>query len=328
MKKLISILAVSILLLSFASCSEATNESNQQKQTEATSIAQSTATTAATEDVTTKEQPTKTTAEISQKALKEITADNLDGKFDCGYYSFKYPKEWKLNTSEYNPNTLRLFINDDAYFSIRAEENKYFTDSFEKKPTNEDYIDYMSSHYGYYDKYVPEGSIGFVTTEEENEFYHSIIYRFYSYNLIFEIWFETEPGSDYYYSQNTIDKILQSFTLYDVSEPFSWPTNAQSSTTNTQPSTSTVQTASRSFTGSGDTVTDVFSADGCTRIKGEYTGDSIFVVNLYDSEGNLENFVFSSSGAYTGQKVFKFEEGKQYMFEVTARDGDWSITVE
>ena len=321
MKKMISIITSVSMLLSLASCSKLAEKPSSEKKPDTTSVL-------TTEAQTTFASTTieATTAKETIKTLKEIKIDNLDNTYDCDYYSFKYPKEWELKVNKNDPYFPRLIINDEAYFSIGAQNNKYFTESFDRKPTNEDYIDYMASHYGYYDKYVPEGSIGFAATEENNEFYHSMIYRFYNYDIPFEIWFETEPMSDYFYPQETIDKILLSFTLHEVSEPFFYPEKAQPSTT-AQPQTS-AQTVLPSFSGHGDAVTDVFSANGCTRIKGEYTGDSTFVVDLYDSEGNLESYVFSNLGVYSGQKVFKFEGNKQYMFEVTARDGDWSITVE
>ena len=101
----------------------------------------------------------------------------------------------------------------------------------------------------------------------------------------------------------------------------STPTSNSDSVTSSLP-------RSKTFNGSGDTVTEAFYADGCTRIKGEYKGESYFNVTLYDSEGNYESMVFSNVGQYTGEKVFKFEADKQYMFEVSAKEGDWKISIE
>lgn len=49
---------------------------------------------------------------------------------------------------------------------------------------------------------------------------------------------------------------------------------------------------------------------------------------LYDEDAHLEGLIFSNSGQYNGEKVFKFIDDKKYMFEISATDGDWTISIE
>ena len=82
------------------------------------------------------------------------------------------------------------------------------------------------------------------------------------------------------------------------------------------------------FSGNGDKVTELFTANGCKKITGTYTGEGAFVVMLYDEDAHLEGLIFSNSGQYNGEKVFKFIDDKKYMFEISATDGDWTISIE
>ena len=293
--------------LSLASCSEANKKSYAEKPSEPVSNAPDT--TLSTEIIET----------TTTKQFTELIFDDLDCTYDCPYYSFKYPSDWKIKGDKKDDPFPRFTINEEASFSIGAQKNKYFTEMFNTIPTNQDYIDFLSTNYGSYDKYVPEGSIGFAFTEDKNSFYNALIYRFYSYDLPFEISFLTDFNSNYYFSQNSIDKILSSFVLHEVSEPYEDEYTTIEATTSAP---------SLSFSGSGDFVSEAFSAKGCTRLKGTYTGEGTFFVTLYDDEANFEALIFSNMGEYSGEKVFQFKEDKKYLLEVTSSSGDWNISIE
>lgn len=92
--------------------------------------------------------------------------------------------------------------------------------------------------------------------------------------------------------------------------------------------TTSVAAQTKSFSGSGDFVSEAFSAKGCTRLKGTYTGEGTFFVTLYDDEANFQALIFSNMGEYSGEKVFQFKEDKKYLLEVTSSSGDWNISIE
>lgn len=160
---------------------------------------------------------------------------------------------------------------------------------------------------------APDYSI--INNRNGAEFLENIIseghinYKFFCNNNVYSINFESITEND----KETINLFLNN-TEFDEGNPnlISEPTVP----------------FELSFQGSGDTVTKTFTANGCTKIKGEYNGDSAFFVTLYDSEGNSKGMIFSNMGQYSGEKVFKFENDTEYMFEVTAREGDWEIAVE
>ncbi|GEM_PF-5811653 len=299
MKKLISFLSVSTLLLSLASCSEKNDQSALESQTDTTSLS-------TTEIIET------TTSTISEEteALVEIPlySKDLNSTLNFDNFSITISKDWVLD-SEDEKETI-YDISENAIMSIETSIDRVFKSKVKKDVlTNDDYIDYRISENSYLQTYQTTRSIPFLCNKNDDGSYYE--YQFYNNGKVYNLTFRAY--SHHFFSQESIDNVIDSISLNEESSTSEAPASSASSLT---------------FSGNGDTVTEKFTAPGCTIIKGEYKGDSTFIVDLYDSEGNLESYIFSNLGVYSGQKIFKFESEKQYMFEVTARDGDWSITVE
>ena len=82
-----------------------------------------------------------------------------------------------------------------------------------------------------------------------------------------------------------------------------------------------------SFSGSGDSVTDAFTANGFTTFTATHSGDHNFVVRLLDADsGKLVHLLVNEIGDYSGQ-VAKGLDGGTYKITITA-DGPWSVTVK
>ena len=79
-----------------------------------------------------------------------------------------------------------------------------------------------------------------------------------------------------------------------------------------------------SFSGIGDDVTSIFSANsGSWKIS--HDGDGHFIVNLYKVNGY--DCLINEIGYYSGSQYIKIPSGSQAFFEIIA-DGKWTITKE
>lgn len=80
------------------------------------------------------------------------------------------------------------------------------------------------------------------------------------------------------------------------------------------------------FTGKGDSVVGCFIANGVTVCKGTHTGDSNFIVHVYEysETGDRLTSAFNEIGIYTGETVLRTKAGKMYFFNVMA-DGNWTL---
>lgn len=237
----------------------------------------------------------------------ELTEDYSDK-----YVSLKYDKSWKELDDLFNGPAFTI--------SGSSEVHVYYTFFDVNKISNDTYIGNNIPSGENIDSctYTNNNNIKFLKIWKSN----AKMYSHATQNCVINI--EFDNCYDLHYK--LIDDFLNNI---DIKIPDTNQTVAPITTTKSiQRTTKSIAPRSKTFNGSGDTVTEAFYADGCTRIKGEYKGESYFNVTLYDSEGNYESMVFSNVGQYTGEKVFKFEADKQYMFEVSAKEGDWKISIE
>ena len=301
MRKL-SICASLMLLALLSACSETAEKSVSESQPVA-------ATTTAT--ITTAAQYEAIIFDVYAPELDKTLSDiRRNGK--SADFSIKISSLWQSSlTFNYGYE-----IVSGLFFRINTEES--YT-----KLVNSDFVkNYISenSDWQYYKN--PNGVEFAYINEITNNAYEQerSIFKFYNNGIICTVYIGTKSADGLTaLSSESVNNIINTVEF----------TNSLTEDLQTTTETQTApQKEPLVFTGNGDTVTDVFTADGCTRIKGEYTGDRAFHAVLYDSEGNYEGLIFSNVGQYTGEKVFKFENGKQYMFEIQGKEGDWKISVE
>lgn len=82
-----------------------------------------------------------------------------------------------------------------------------------------------------------------------------------------------------------------------------------------------VETDQTSFSGTGDYVTDKFTASSGTW-EFTHSGESNFIVRLYTTSGRT--LLVNEIGSYSGKKVVNIPLGSYAVLEIKA-DGDWSI---
>lgn len=81
-------------------------------------------------------------------------------------------------------------------------------------------------------------------------------------------------------------------------------------------------TAETSFSGTGDTITPIFSSSEKIWTF-HHTGSRNFIVWLYTSDGR--DLIVNDIGDYSGEQVVQIPAGSAAFFEITA-DGNWSIS--
>lgn len=298
MRKL-SFCASLALLASLASCSEATETSSFEPQAVSTTFA------------TTAEE-TKTTLP-PEPIIFDVSPSELDkpisGTLRNPAFSMRVSSSWKSTlTFDYGQEMV-----SGLFFRINAGQTDKYSD-------NSDFIKEFLDSEPNWTLYKNKSGVEFAYVSEsvDNAYEKErSVFKFYNNGILITVFIGTK-------STDGLTSLSPS-SVYNIIDTVELTTPEPETT---QPDTTIAEDKSLSFSGSGDTVTKTFNADGCTRIKGEYKGESYFNVTLYDSEGNYESMVFSNVGQYTGEKVFKFEADKQYMFEVSAKEGDWKISIE
>lgn len=300
MKKL-SFFTSLVLLASFASCSESAETSTIESQ-ESTTIATST-----TADITTTLVPDPIMFDVFSSELDKP----ISGTYRNPAFSMKISSLWN-SKSEFDYG---FEIVPGLYFRINTAQSNNYTD-------NSDFIKKYLDTESKWQLYKNKNEVEFACINESvNNTYEMerSVFKFYNNGILFTVFIGTKSADGItLLSPISVDNIIDTIELIE----------SESKTESTTQTPTASQLNPNSFSGNGDSVTNTFTANGCTRIKGEYTGERYFHVTLYDSEGNYESLVFSNLGQYTGEKVFKFENDKQYMFEVSAKDGDWKISVE
>lgn len=302
MKKVFAILAC-LSMIAMTSCSSSDNPTVSEQET-------SEETTTTTEAATT-EEPTEAATKAQISLDKEYTFEDL---------TFSVPfSANKIGSMPAGSSTLTYInFNDSSEMQVSVTENTsgvpFSTATSEQlSDVLESYANSFSSSFtdkGELEKVTLSDGIAFKQVMKKNGNLTIVVHILYN-ERIYTVGFIDTQGDDTTTAPSIADDVIKSMRLAQI----------ESTTENTD-------AKSLSFNGNGDTVTDIFTANGCTKIKGEYNGDSVFFVTLYDSEGNSKGMIFSNMGQYSGEKVFKFETDAKYMFEVTAGEGDWEITVE
>lgn len=304
MKRYLSILLALTMMAGTVACGNKSTSSKSETEI---------ATEESTKVTTTEKIKENTTEPTTTEKVEPATKKTSDIEFiDRCYYngiSIGVSRGWSARTI---PN-YHCYISC-SYFgciTIKCEESDY---------TNNN--DYISSHTSG-QVYENANAIKMITaTIGEDNNIHTC---FYCFNKSQEISIEFSP----YFPEDKMYQIINTLKFEDENTEQS----TEKPTETTESKTNSNETLSDSepiiFSGTGDQVTDIFSANGCTTIEANYTGEGVFFVQLFDSEGNVENpCVFSNYGAYQGKKVFKFEDNKSYMFEITSDDSNWTITVK
>ncbi|MBO7474744.1 MAG: hypothetical protein J6U00_12260 [Ruminococcus sp.] len=318
MKKMISLISLSVFLSTFASCSEEDNHSSSNRIIETTVVSSE-----AKAETTIKEIPT-TTQTITQTANQTTThattehyeeiivnTDNLSSPLETDYFSLLLPSEWSLHSK--GSNLIEYEIEDNSMMIIEIEKDYSFLASSKKGIlSNDDYISYRQNNRKDLEFFQNSNSISFAFST--NDVHSYLEYQFYNSGYVIDITFRAY--NHYCLQKESIERIMNGLKLNIPSE------------SNTEENTVASNTSDLFFSGEGDTVTNTFSAPDCIRITGNYSGEGLFIVNLYDDSANLEDQVFSNLGTYSGEKVFQFKKGKKYMFEVTAGSGEWQLSVE
>lgn len=293
MKKMLSVILCTILLASLASCSETSEQPDIGTEILTTSAIE-------TSSATTSENPAVYNTTEETYTPVSIKTDNLSQMLHHGSFSMLIPTNW--NKKSEDDTKIEYDISNNAVFSAKFYNDSDFkeknaSDSF----TNDEYIAYCLEKNSRLNLYKNIDNIVFIhNTNDKGTYYQFIFYD----NGVIDLTFRAYNHGCF--SKRDINAIMDTLIFDDE----------------------VTSEITQIFEGYGDSVTDSFIANGCTKIKGEYTGESVFFVTLYDSEGNFEGMIFSNLGQYSGEKVFKFENNKKYMFEVTAREGNWKITIE
>lgn len=233
----------------------------------------------------------------------------LSELYSDGYMSFGYSPNWTDKSSKNRPNWL---INNDLELSIY-----YMTDQ-NNILSNDDYINsFIPASLNESDYlYINEKGFPFVKEQSSN----SIHFRTATTTFVLNISFNNYSSQYEELIFSFLDTIYIKGHIIDSASKQNQYSSFSGNTTHSK--------QKKVFSGNGDKVTELFTANGCKKITGTYTGEGAFVVMLYDEDAHLEGLIFSNSGQYNGEKVFKFIDDKKYMFEISATDGDWTISIE
>lgn len=314
MKKMISLLSLSVFLSTFASCSEEDNHSSLNRIIETTIVSSEAKIETTIEEIpTTTQTITQTTNQPTTEHYEEIMVNtaNLSSPLQTDYFSLLLPTDWSLHSKD--SNLIEYEIEDNSMMIIEIEKDYSFLASSKKGAlSNDDYITYRQNNRKDLEIFQNSNSIPFVFST--NDVHSYLEYQFYNSGYVIDINFRAY--NHHCLQKESIERIMNGLELNFPSE------------SNTEGNTVAPNTSDLFFSGEGDTVTNTFTAPDCIRITGNYSGEGAFVVMLYDDKSHFEGLIFSNSGAYSGEKAFQFKEGKTYMFEITAGSGEWQLSVE
>lgn len=81
----------------------------------------------------------------------------------------------------------------------------------------------------------------------------------------------------------------------------------------------------QSFSGTGQQATGLFPlSEGLAVFELSYQGESQFVVQLLDADGNRVGELARAAGPFDGSRALRIERGGQYLLDVTA-SGPWTV---
>lgn len=109
--------------------------------------------------------------------------------------------------------------------------------------------------------------------------------------------------------------------VLDIQADGKWTVTIQQPRPTTAPYTT-------SFRGKGQVATELFSMQsGLKTIKMTHNGTSIFNVRLFDSQGNVVDYLTIGIGKLNGSKAEDIQNDGIYLFDVQA-DGNWTISIQ
>ncbi len=113
-----------------------------------------------------------------------------------------------------------------------------------------------------------------------------------------------------------------SMSFHETTSPYSQLdttgyNNTQSTTTASQPII---------LSGKGQEATKTFHLSGeLTRFEMTHNGNSNFIIELMDTDGNTQELVVNEIGKYNGSQAFNVPEG-DYILNINA-DGSWTVKI-
>ena len=198
MKKMLSVIVCSALLASLASCSESTEDLKAKKDDNIT--------TAQNVQVT-----SEALTESDEDSLIEIPvySKDLNSKVSFDEFSMYISKEWEKDYDEDN-NTV-YYISPNSALTIKCSSTHAKIDSEADIPTNEDYIKYKKINNSKLSTYQTNLSILFLCNKNDEGSYYE--YQFYNNDKVYNLTFRAY--SHHYFSQDSIDNVLDSISLLE-----------------------------------------------------------------------------------------------------------------
>lgn len=198
MKKMLSVIVCSALLASLASCSESTEDLKAKKDDNIT--------TAQNVQVT-----SEALTESDEDSLIEIPvySKDLNSKVSFDEFSMYISKEWEKDYDEDN-NTV-YYISPNSALTIKCSSTHAKINSESDIPTNEDYIKYKKINNSKLSTYQTNLSILFLCNKNDEGSYYE--YQFYNNDKVYNLTFRAY--SHHYFSQDSIDNVLDSISLLE-----------------------------------------------------------------------------------------------------------------
>ena len=163
MKKMISLISLSVFLSTFASCSEEDNHLSSNRIIETTFVSSDAKIETTIEEIpTTTQTITQTTTQATTEHYEEImvNTDNLSSPLETDYFSLLLPSDWSLHSK--GSNLIEYEIEDNSMMIIEIEKDYSFLASSKKGAlSNDDYITYRQSNRKDLEIYQNSNSISF-----------------------------------------------------------------------------------------------------------------------------------------------------------------------
>lgn len=189
MKKMISLLSLSVFLSTFASCSEEDNLSSLNRIIETTVVSSEAKIETTIEEIpTTTQTITQTTNQPTTEHYEEImvNTDNLSSPLETDYFSLLLPSDWSLHSKDFN--LIEYEIEDNSMMIIEIEKDYSFLASSKKGAlSNDDYITYRQNNRKDLEIFQNSNSIPFVFST--NDVHSYLEYQFYNSGYVIDITF-------------------------------------------------------------------------------------------------------------------------------------------